>query len=155
MPALVLLLAWQMELCHWGLHQHHVTRKPVIAMYVQKCIMLLKCHAHATYDNVFMWRYETTMLIYMPQNMNPLQSRMWAQTLVYLHSTLLAFSPEQICLPLCPYMFCYAMQFCFICTILLGLSRGILSHILLAISGALHYTTLIFGFPSLCTFRQY
>ena len=39
--------------------------------------------------------------------------------------------------------------------ILLELSRGMVSHILLFILGALQYTTLIFGFPSLCSLRQY
>ena len=37
--------------------------------------------------------------------MNLLQSKMWPETLVYIHSILLAYAPEQICLPHCTYMF--------------------------------------------------
>ena len=41
--------------------------------------------------------------------------------------------------------------------VLLGLSRGIVSciYLFVSLSDALQYTMLIFGFPSLCTLRQY
>ena len=50
---------------------------------------------------------------------------------------------------------CYVRQCWLICSILLGLSRGMVSCILLFILGALWYTMLIFRFPSLCSLRQY
>ena len=37
--------------------------------------------------------------------MNLLPSAMWQGTLVYIHFTLLAYAPKQICLPHCTYMF--------------------------------------------------
>ena len=50
-------------------------------------------------------------------------------------------------------MLCKVVLLC--CTISLDLSRCTVSCILLFIVGALQYTRLIFGFPSLHTLRQY
>ena len=47
---------------------------------------------------------------------------------------------------------CYVKQ---CCIMILELSRGMVSHILLFILGALWYTMLIFRFPSPCTLRWY
>ena len=46
-----------------------------------------------------MWRYDATMSVYVP-HMHSLQSTMWPETLVYIHFTLLAYAPQQMCLPL-------------------------------------------------------
>ena len=51
-------------------------------------------------------------------------------------------------------LMCYVQQCWLISTLLLEVSRGIVSYIILFILGALQYTTLIFGFPSLCMLRQ-
>ena len=45
-----------------------------------------------------MCRYEAIMSVYKP-HMNSLQWKMWPGALVHMHSTLLAYTPEQICLP--------------------------------------------------------
>ena len=51
--------------------------------------------------------------------------------------------------------YCHVKQCWLICTILLELPRGMASYLLLFILGALGYTTLIFGFPSLSSLRKY
>ena len=50
---------------------------------------------------------------------------------------------------------CYVMQCWLICTILLELSKVQCHIYLLFILGALQYTMLVFGFPSLCSLRWY
>ena len=52
------------------------------------------------------------------------------------------------------FMDCYVRR-CWLCTLLLELSRGMVSCILLLLLHALQYTMLIFRFPSLCTLRWY
>ena len=64
--------------------------------------MPLKCHIYATYTNYFMCIYETTMLVYL-SDMNSTQW-IWAWSLICIHSTLLAYAPEEICLPHCTYL---------------------------------------------------
>ena len=49
----------------------------------------------------------------------------------------------------------YVRQCWLICTIVLELSRGMASCILIFVLGALQYIMLIFRFPSLHTLRQY
>ena len=50
---------------------------------------------------------------------------------------------------------CYERQCLLICAILLELSRGTTSHLLLFILDTLQYTMLNFGFPSLHTLKGY
>ena len=50
-----------------------------------------------------MWRYDTTVLVYMP-HISPHQSTIWPKALVHIHLTILAYAPEQICLLHCIYM---------------------------------------------------
>ena len=53
--------------------------------------MLLKSH-------IFELVHCSYVSMYLP-HMNSLQSTMWSKALVYIHFTLLAYAPEEICLP--------------------------------------------------------
>ena len=53
---------------------------------------------HVTYANYLMCRYQKTMSVYL-HHINSMQPTVPSQALVYLHLTLLAYAPEQICLP--------------------------------------------------------
>ena len=69
-------------------------KKHVIAMYLPKSIMPLKCQIQATNANQIKSSYETTLSAYM-YHINPMQSTMWPEALTYIYFTLLAYTPEQ------------------------------------------------------------
>ena len=73
------------------------TLQNIIAKYVPERNRLLKCLIYVTCTNHLMPWYETTitMLVYLTST---LQSTVWSGAQVYLHFTLLAYAPEQICL---------------------------------------------------------
>ena len=64
--------------------------------------MLLKYHIYATHANYFMYTYDITISVYVP-DMNSMQSIMW-RALVYIYFTLMTHAYEQTCLPHCTYM---------------------------------------------------
>ena len=79
--------------CYCGLHIdpslpfRSVKKKSVAPIY----------HAIATYTNYFISMYHITMSVYIP-HMNLMQSLISPQTLAYIHVTIIAYAPEQICL---------------------------------------------------------
>ena len=72
-------------------------RKHAIVMYMQK----LSCSSNVA-NKWQLWirscAHETTLSVYMLL-MNPKQSTMWQETLVYIYFKLLAYAPKQICPP--------------------------------------------------------
>ena len=70
----------------------------IIAKYVLETNMPYKCHIYVKYSSYFMCRYQTTMLVYVPY-ITSMQLAVSPQALAYLNFKLLAYSPEQICLP--------------------------------------------------------
>ena len=69
-----------------------------VSIYVPAINMPLMPHA-----NYFKCRYVTTMSVYLP-HMNSMQWTMGPSPLAYIHSTLLGYSPEPICLPYCTFV---------------------------------------------------
>ena len=67
----------------------------MLVQYVATASMLLKCHIYANY---FICRFQTTMWYSIYSSYQLTTIKMSPQALVYIHITLLAFVPEQICL---------------------------------------------------------
>ena len=93
----------------WSIYRPHSTghaglKKTQIATYnyhtianiVPETNMSLKCYVFATHANYFICRYQTTVFLYIPY-MNSMQSTIWPQTLLYIHSHYWHMPPEQIC----------------------------------------------------------
>ena len=92
--------------CYCSLHLDLTLKKQqtvtliyhAIAIYVPPTNMPFKWNTYSTYIYKFRCRYLNTIPVFIT-HINSLQSTISQQTMLYIHFTLFAYAPKQICLP--------------------------------------------------------